>query len=363
MSHSRHVAVAWSFVLEGRGVLRLDRRALLTVLTAWCVGCSPSLLAPSRPSVPVATPVAATPAPPTLEPRPPPRVVPPAVKPRIAIPAPIPALASGATATAIPHSTAAALPTEIATPTPELSPSVVAVFPTATPAVALSGRSARVITRGPTSDKVVALTYDAGADRGQAAQLLASLDQAGVKATFGMTGRWAENNPDLVRHIAASGHELMNHTYDHRSFTGKSARPAVTSPQARLTEIQHAEAIIQEISGLSPRPLFRPPYGDEDTSVLQAVSAAGYEYSVLWTVDSSGWRGIPIQQIVDRCLRDVAPGVIYVLHVGGISHDVEATPAIVEGLRARGYRLTTVGALLGLPSTAPPVVQTVANGG
>jgi peptidoglycan-N-acetylglucosamine deacetylase len=290
-------------------------------------------------------------------------MVAPPVKPRIAVRAPIPTPASVATATAIPRPTTTALPTAIATPTIEPFATVFADGPTATAAVTLGGRVARVITRGPTSEKVVALTYDAGADHGQTAQLLAYLDRVGVKATFGMTGRWAENNPDLVRHIVASGHELMNHTYDHRSFTGRSARPAVTSPQARLTEIQHAEAIIQEISGLSPRPLFRPPYGDEDTSVLQEVSAAGYEYSVLWTVDSSGWRGTPMQQIVDRCLREVVPGAIYVLHVGGLSHDAEATPAIVEGLRARGYQLTTVGALLGLPSTAPSVVQTVANGG
>jgi peptidoglycan/xylan/chitin deacetylase (PgdA/CDA1 family) len=343
-------------------VLRLDRRALLTVLSAWCVGCSPSLRAPSRPTLPVDAPVAVAPAPPTPEPRPRATVTPP-VKPRISIPAPIPASAAVDTATAIPRPTATVLPTAIASPTLEPSPSVVDLIPTARAAMTLPGQAARVITRGPTSEKVVTLTYDAGADRGQAAQLLAYLDQAGVKATFGMTGRWAESNPDLVRHIAANGHEFMNHTYDHRSFTGVSARPAVTSLSARLTEIQQAEAIIQEISGLSPRPLFRPPYGDEDTSVLQAVSAAGYEYSVLWTVDSTGWRGTPLPQIVDRCLRLVVPGAIYVMHVGGLSQDIEATPAIVEGLRAQGYRLVTVGALLGFPSPTPlPVVPTGAIG-
>ena len=53
----------------------------------------------------------------------------------------------------------------------------------------------------------MALTYDAGADRGDAADLLAYLEEVGVKVTFGMTGRWAESNPDLVRRIVLDGDE------------------------------------------------------------------------------------------------------------------------------------------------------------
>ena len=44
----------------------------------------------------------------------------------------------------------------------------------------------------------------------------------GVTASFGMTGRWAEQNPDLLRRIVREGHHLINHTYDHESFTGRS---------------------------------------------------------------------------------------------------------------------------------------------
>jgi peptidoglycan/xylan/chitin deacetylase (PgdA/CDA1 family) len=220
--------------------------------------------------------------------------------------------------------------------------------------------AAVTISRGQTTDRVVALTYDAGADRGLTPQLLAYLEQADVKVTFGMTGRWAESNPDLVRLMAVSGDEFINHTYDHKSFTGYSAKPAVSSLSDRLNEIAQTDTIIQNLTGLSPRPFFRPPYGDQDNSVLQAVGEAGYRYSILWTVDTGGWRGIPEQQIVDRALSQVQPGAIYVLHVGGISHDIEATPAIVDGLRSRGYRFVTITQLLGLP---PESSVAAANGG
>jgi peptidoglycan/xylan/chitin deacetylase (PgdA/CDA1 family) len=206
--------------------------------------------------------------------------------------------------------------------------------------------SAVVVSRIPTAEKVVALTYDAGADRGQATSLLAYLRDAGIQVTFGMTGRWAESNPELVRAIVQDGHELMNHTYDHRSLTGVSARPAVLAPSERLVEVDQTDAIIRSLTGVSTKPLFRPPYGDEDGGVLQTVARAGYAYSILWTVDSGGWLGHPVAQIVGQCLDHAEPGAIFALHVGGLSQDIEATPALVAGLRARGYRFATVGALL-----------------
>jgi peptidoglycan/xylan/chitin deacetylase (PgdA/CDA1 family) len=197
-----------------------------------------------------------------------------------------------------------------------------------------------------TNERVVALSFDAGADRGMAAPLLAYLLTMDLKVTFGMTGRWAEANPDLVRQIVATGHELMNHTYDHRSFTGFSAKPAVLRYADRLDEIERAESIIATIAGVTTKPLFRPPYGDQDESVLEVVAAAGYRYSVRWTVDSLGWQGASLAAIIDRCLRYAAPGAIYVLHVGVGSRDVEATPTIVDGLRTRGYRFASVGQLI-----------------
>ena len=78
----------------------------------------------------------------------------------------------------------------------------------------------RVDLAGTDHEAKVALTYDAGADRGNTKDLLATLERDGVKATFGMTlERWAEENPDLVRQMAGDGDGFINHTYDHRSFT------------------------------------------------------------------------------------------------------------------------------------------------
>ena len=129
-----------------------------------------------------------------------------------------------------------------------------------------------------------------------------------------------------------------------------STHSPILSRQDRIQEIELTESIVESLAGVTMTPFFRPPYGDEDETVLQDVAAAGYRYSVLWTVDSRGWLGASVAQIVDRCLREAQPGAIYVLHVGLHSKDIEATPLIVAGLKALGYRFITFGQMVGLTS-------------
>jgi len=192
----------------------------------------------------------------------------------------------------------------------------------------------------------VALTFDAGSDVGSAATILDALAAQGIRATFGMTGAWAEAHPGLVRRMVAEGHQLLNHSYDHPSFTGSSTgRPPLSAAQ-RVDELTRTEAVLAGL-GAGARPWFRPPYGDTDTSVDADVGAAGYSYDVLWTVDSLGWKGIPADQIVARCLEGAVPGAILLLHVGSASADGAALPAIIEGLRAQGYAFDTVAGVVG----------------
>jgi peptidoglycan/xylan/chitin deacetylase (PgdA/CDA1 family) len=299
----------------------------------------PTLAGCAAPEVPVPTSTPAAKLPLAVVPTERPTVVAPTSTPRpasaIKLPALIPLLPAPTETKAAPPAPAATAP-PTSTPPPPPTPTL----DRTSPAISIS--------RFRISQPIVTLTFDAGADRGDAPRLIAFLRSAGILATFGMTGRWAENNPDLVREIVLDGHELMNHTYDHRSLTGLSRRPGVLAREDRLAEIDRTDQIVRAIAGVSPKPLFRPPYGDQDASVLRDVALAGYRYSILWTIDTLGWKGASVAQIVDRSLRDAGPGAIYVLHVGERSLDAVALPTVVEGLRGRGYRFATVGDLLGL---------------
>ena len=231
-------------------------------------------------------------------------------------------------------------PVPTTTTTTAVAPPTATTVPPPTTAQASHG-PATVVSRGDPSRRVVALTFDAGADAGFTARILDTLAAESVPATFGLTGAWAEANPDLVARIGAAGHQLLNHTWDHRSFTGVSARPAVQDPAARRDQLDRTEAIIARLAGRSTLPWFRPPYGDYDASVNADVGAAGYRYNVLWTVDSLGWQGLSTSAITRRCLDGATNGAIYLFHVGAASQDAAALPGIIAGLRRAGYSFAT----------------------
>ncbi len=219
------------------------------------------------------------------------------------------------------------------TPTPTASP---------TPAAATPANAARVIRKGNPNRKMVALTFDAGSDAGYTTMILDTLKANGVRASFGMTGVWAERNPDLLKRIVSEGHHLINHSYDHFSFTGSSTKKPPLTQAQRWEEVDKTESIIQGLTGATTLPYFRPPFGDYDDSVNADVGARGYLYSIMWSVDSRGWTGIPVPQITQNVLGGVEPGAIVVMHVGASSQDGPALQGIIDGLRAAGYSMGSV---------------------
>ncbi|MBX6342567.1 MAG: polysaccharide deacetylase family protein, partial [Thermomicrobiaceae bacterium] len=178
-------------------------------------------------------------------------------------------------------------------------------------------------------------------------QILDTLKAEGIKATFGMTGVWAEDNPDLIKRMVAEGHQLMNHTYDHQSFTGNSTGAAPLTTAQRLDEIRHTEQVVSSIAGYDLRPYFRPPYGDYDQSVLRDIAEAGYTVNVMWTVDCLGWNGLSAAQIIERCVHAAKPGAVLLMHVGSQSQEASALPELIHQLRAQGYRFVTVREMVG----------------
>ncbi len=206
--------------------------------------------------------------------------------------------------------------------------------------------AARVVYHGSASRRMVALTFDARADTGFAGEILATLRREGVRASFGMTGLWAERNRDLLLAIAADGHQLINHSYDHASFTGVSSEKPPLSAAERALELSRTETTIYHLTQRTTRPYFRPPYGDLDAGVERDAAAAGYGTIVMWSVDSLAWNHASVDAIVARCLAQAAPGAIYIMHVGAESQDAAALPRVIDGLRSAGYSFATIDELL-----------------
>jgi peptidoglycan/xylan/chitin deacetylase (PgdA/CDA1 family) len=120
---------------------------------------------------------------------------------------------------------------------------------------------------------------DATAER----RLLDTLAALDVRATFFLQGRWVEAHPDLAGAVVAGGHLLGNHGFYH-------ARMPLLSDEGLRTDIDAAERVILEVTGVDPKPWFRCPFGagGNDPRVLAALTAAGYRH-VGWDVEAEDW--------------------------------------------------------------------------
>lgn len=190
----------------------------------------------------------------------------------------------------------------------------------------------------PTTDKVVALTFDAGANADAVPSILATLAAKRVPATFFLTGDWVRSYPDAARAIAAAGYLIGNHSLSHPAFT--SLTPAELERQ-----VTGAERLIRAATGGSPKPLFRFPFGDRNDATVAALNVAGY-LTVRWTADTVGWKGtsggMTTAAVVARVLANLQPGEIVLMHVGshpsdGSMLDAAALPSMIDHIRAAGY--------------------------
>lgn len=203
------------------------------------------------------------------------------------------------------------------------------------------------MSRGPSGRLEVALTFDAGADTGYAADILDLLRDYGIKATFGMTGVWAEQHPDLILRMVNEGHQLMNHTYDHASFTGASTGAEPQTYDSMLSQLNRTEQIVWDIAGYEMKPYVRPPYGDIGPMTSGFLVDAGYYINVMWTCDSYGWKGWDGAEIVAHCTTDIGPGEIILLHVGASAPgDFESLPGMIDVFGQAGYSFVTIEQML-----------------
>ena len=216
--------------------------------------------------------------------------------------------------------------------------------------VVTEAASAITVTKGQTTQKVIALTFDDGSDGKNTDKILKILKDNNVPATFFLTGSGAHAHPQFIKNIVHAGHEIGNHSYTHPHFTQLSA--------AQITsELQKTEAKIQSLTGKTTKPLFRPPYGEYDAKTLQAVGNAGYTHSIMWTVDTLDWKGTSASAITKRVMDKLTPGAIVLMHTGeGAPGTPAALPGMIQQLKAKGYTFVTVGNMLKLPQ--PPSTGT-----
>jgi peptidoglycan-N-acetylglucosamine deacetylase len=226
-----------------------------------------------------------------------------------------------------------------ASPSPSLSPEAA---PEAANAASKPATWFSVNVDGP----YIAMTFDDGPSPETTPQLLDILKQRNIKATFFMIGQNAERNPAIVKRILAEGHEIGNHSWTHPQLS-KLSDDRVTE------EINKTQNAIKDASGYTPV-LLRPPYGAITARQKEWIEKQFGLSVIIWSVDPFDWKRPGASVIEQRILAGARPGAIV------LSHDihkqtVDAMPATLDALAAKGFKFVTVSQLIAMnkPKSSP----------
>ena len=177
-----------------------------------------------------------------------------------------------------------------------------------------------------------AITFDDGPGR-FTVQLLDILKQKRAVATFFVLGEFVQRAPQLVLRIAADGHEVDNHSFDHPDLRHLDYR-------SQKAEIEKTERALLKL-GITPK-YFRPPYGRYNADTVRAATENGLILA-LWTVDALDWKYHTVHSLEERFEQGIERkiGGIYLFH-DPHSWTVAAIPDILDDLASNGCRFVTV---------------------
>jgi len=213
-----------------------------------------------------------------------------------------------------------------------------------------------IITHGSRAAPQVALTFDADMTSGMAGALTSgealSYDNVSVRrvlrathtpATFFLTGLWTQIYPQPAREIAQDPlFEVKEHSYDHPGFVQPCFGLAPIAAADKAANLRRSQFAIAQATGRTPQ-YFRFPGGCASAADVQLAANLGL-ITVHWDVISSDTGQTLPQLIVRNVLRGTRNGSIIVMHSHGgkAPSTALALPAIITGLKARGFSFVTV---------------------
>ena len=185
-------------------------------------------------------------------------------------------------------------------------------------------------------DNKIAISFDAAWGGDKTEKILDILDEFGVKTTFFMVDIWTQRFPELVKEIAARGHDIGNHSATHPKMS-------TLSREKILQELTVMADNVEKVCGVRPT-LFRPPYGDYNNDVVLTARGAGYEV-IQWSVDSLDWKNKGVQPLIDRATKNVKSGDIVLFH-NDSKYILDALPTILKSYREQGFTVVPISEIL-----------------
>ena len=179
---------------------------------------------------------------------------------------------------------------------------------------------------------IVYLTFDDGPNPVYTPQMLDVLARHDARATFFVLGSLAQAHPDIIQRIAAEGHTIANHAWNHEDLAGLSL--------AAFDEtISRTQAVLGDLAA----PCLRPPYGSIGAFTREWAASHGLTL-MTWDASPSDWNRPPAEEIADYLVKWARPGVVILMHDGGgdRSRTVQGLDMALERLADRGLRYEPV---------------------
>ena len=207
-------------------------------------------------------------------------------------------------------------------------------------AVALLCAAAAFVILSARQPKLVALTFDDGPHREFTPQVVEALNERGAKGTFFMVGSWVGQKEELVRQMAAGGHQIANHSWEHANFSEMDEADI-------RADVEKSRARLEEVTGQRDF-LVRTPFGVRTEAALAAIDSP----LILWSQDPAEGQLVSGTEMAAKVIRNVRNGDIILLH-DSTQDNLDAACRIMDALQRKGYQFVTVDELFAARGVTP----------
>ncbi len=187
-----------------------------------------------------------------------------------------------------------------------------------------------------TSDKKIAVTFDAAWEPFDTEEIIEILNKYNAKATVFCVGNWVEKFPEDVLRFYKNGHEIGNHSQNHKMFSSISREDV-------KKELLLCNEAIEKVTNETPK-VVRAPSGDYDNKSIEIAENLGMKM-IQWNLDSLDYTGLSVDEIYTRLTEKPENGSILLFH-NGVKNTAPALRKVLEFYSNKGFQFVTVSELI-----------------
>ncbi|GGA62646.1 polysaccharide deacetylase family protein [Ornithinibacillus halotolerans] len=209
------------------------------------------------------------------------------------------------------------------------------VYKQVPPKVSIQDLEPSPIYRGHPEKQMVAFLINVSWGTEHIPEVLNTLKEHNVKATFFIEGKWAKENVEYVKMIHEQGHTIGNHAYNHPDMA-RLGRAEI------VKQIKDTNDVIKAITDENPK-WFAPPSGSFNQEVVK-VSEELNMYTILWSVDTIDWKNPTVDVMMNRVMNKIHPGATILMHPTPVI--ANGLPQLITALKEKKYEIATIDKLL-----------------